>query len=246
MRLAERTFRRQDYGKPWGRSLYGWRNHPITGERQFHYGEDLTTKGQNWPVYALENGIVTVSGFDNINGERIWVQYPRLDLELFYGHLLERYSFIGQQVDSSTVIGLVGTTGRSSGIHLHMGVRRISTKQYINPADVDWRMFAITGRWDEQFTRDLQFYLGTKIDGTISGQRILRKNVRKVGLGINGSQLIKRIQGDLGINQSGQLDAVTVKAMQARLGTPADGIISPTSSMVRAMQSRMNAGKALW
>ena len=136
MRLAERTFRRKDYVKPVGRSRYGWRLHPITGQRQFHYGEDYATGGQKWPLYALESGTVEHVGFDNINGNNIWIKYPRIDLKVFLGHLDVCYLKAGQRVNDDTLIGLTGTTGRSSGIHLHMGVQR--NRRYFNHADYEY------------------------------------------------------------------------------------------------------------
>lgn len=242
MKLAVRTFRRNDYVKPSGRSLYGWRIHPVTGKQQFHFGEDYSTKGQNWPVYALEDGVVVASGFDNTNGEHIQIRYPRLGLEAFYAHLHERYALKGRAVHSDFVIGLTGTTGRSTGIHLHMGVRWIRNKQYFNHASYEWYRYAINGIWDEQFTRDLQYYLGTPIDGVISGQRLNRQNVRKVSLGLTGSQMIKKLQLIIGMKQTGQLDKKTILILQVYFGTKQDGMISPRSSLVETIQAKMNNG----
>lgn len=246
MRLAERTFRGKYYVKPVGRSKYGWRIHPITGQQQFHLGEDYATGGQKWPLYALEFGVVESVGFDSVNGNNIWIKYPRIDLKVFFGHLDVCYLKTGQWVSDDTVVGSTGTTGRSSGIHLHMGVKRISTNQYFDHSTYDYQKFAVDGVWSEQFMRDLQFYEGTTIDSIISGQHQLRKNIKRVKIGVGGSELVRVIQRKLKIPVNGQLDQFTLKAMQKWLGTYVDGNISPQSSAVRKMQELMNQGVQLW
>ena len=242
MLLAERTFRENQYVPPVGRSLYGWRTHPITGLNQFHYGEDYQTFGNNYPLYALEGGFVTVSDYDDVNGNHIWINYPRLDLKLFYGHLKVRYVALDDLVHATSIIGLAGTTGRSTGVHLHLGAKRISTNQYFNHHSYDWEMYSVNGRWDEQFTRDLQWFLGSIVDGVISGQLLYRKNIKKTLLGVKGSKLVKSLQHSIGLKQTGQLDSSTIKALQKRFGTYQDGKISMPSDLVKVMQVRMNNG----
>lgn len=246
MNIAERTFRGGSYAKPVGRSLYGWRDHPITGKLQFHYGIDYATGRNNLPVYCLEEGIVTVSSYDAINGNHVWIKYPRIDLEAFYGHLHKSNVVAGQFVNGNTILGLTGTTGRSSGIHLHMGVRHISTGRYFDHINYDWQKFKVDGVWDKQFMRDLQFYEGTTIDGIMSGQRKILRNVQKMMLGPKGSELIRSIQKKLKLPINGQLDERTIRTMQAWCGTAVDGLISPRSSMVRRIQELMNQGAQLW
>ena len=136
MKLAERTFHRNDYKVT---SPYGTRIHPTTKIKSFHYGEDYGTHLENWDIFALENGKVIASNQDATNGNYIWVEYQRLDLKIFYCHLALRNVVKGQSVNENTVLGKVGKSGRASGIHLHMGVKRISTNKYFDHANYDYQ-----------------------------------------------------------------------------------------------------------
>lgn len=242
MKLAERTFNDDSYTKPKGRSLYGWRINPVTNKQQFHYGEDYSTQGRKLPLFPLENGIVRRVGFNDLSGNFVEIDYPRVDLRVFYAHLDVKYVMQGQLVTHDKAFGLTGTTGSSTGIHLHMGVKRISTDKYFNHANFDYQEHYINGVWNEQFTRDLQTYFETTVDGIISGQNGTRKNIQKVSYGLKGSQMVKALQRKLGHTQSGQLDKSTIIALQRALGLIPDGIISPVSRTVRILQNRLSEG----
>jgi murein DD-endopeptidase MepM/ murein hydrolase activator NlpD len=129
MKLAERTFKRNDYRIT---SPFGNRIHPVTKVRSFHYGVDYGTRLEKWDIYPIELGKVLASNQDASNGHYVWIEYPRLNLKAFYCHLDVRYVRKGQIVDENTVVGKVGTTGTSTGIHLHMGVKHISTNTYFD------------------------------------------------------------------------------------------------------------------
>lgn len=143
MKLAERTFRRSDYKMT---SPYGWRIHPVHKEKIFHSGVDYAPIGiheveKRWRQYALEDGEVLGAGKDTKNGNAIfaWVSYKRLGIKVLYYHLHEVYVKKGQKVNHDTIIGLTGTTGYSTGIHLHMGVKYLSNNQYFDPESFDYR-----------------------------------------------------------------------------------------------------------
>jgi murein DD-endopeptidase MepM/ murein hydrolase activator NlpD len=136
MNLGERTFKRNDYKVT---SPFGPRVHPVTKAKSFHSGLDYGTGLAKWSVYAIEQGKVLASNYDLTNGHYIWVEYPRIDLKIFYCHLDRRFVNKGAIVDDTTIIGLVGRSGRATGIHLHMGVKRISTNAYFNHAEYDYQ-----------------------------------------------------------------------------------------------------------
>ena len=99
------------------------------------------------------------------------------------------------------------------------------------------------GRWSVEFTKALQNYFGTSVDGIISGQLLIIPNVKVMKKGNGGSQLIRAIQKWCVINQDGYLGKSTVRAMQKKMGTKVDGIISDKSSLVYQIQLKLNEGK---
>jgi murein DD-endopeptidase MepM/ murein hydrolase activator NlpD len=105
-------------------SGYGTRTHPVTGEKdKMHYGVDLPQKGGT-KVKSAGIGVVTQVAYDK-NGYGYWVEIKHPDgRRTRYGHLKSKSPLkVGQKVDGSTVVGLVGATGRTTGNHLHFEVR---------------------------------------------------------------------------------------------------------------------------
>ena len=112
-------------------SPFGSRIHPITGQRKMHAGIDYgSTTGT--PVYAVAEGIVTVSGFDQFSGNKIAIRH-RDNSESWYMHLSVRGVKVGSKVAARQCIGRVGSTGRSTGPHLHLGFKN-EKGAWINPA----------------------------------------------------------------------------------------------------------------
>ena len=107
---------------PYITSRFGWRIHPITGELKFHEGVDYGTNRKKLPQYALEEGIVLNAGTDGVGGKFVYVEYPRIGYVIFYYHLDTIAVKKGQLVNRNTVLGNTGTTGRSTGIHAHIGL----------------------------------------------------------------------------------------------------------------------------
>lgn len=252
MQLAEATFKRKDYILT---SPYGRRTHPITKKLSFHYGTDFGTKLEKWEQYALEEGFIVNCGVDTRNGNAIfaWVEYPRLNLRLLHYHLDQLFVVKGQSVNNYTVIGTTGTTGFSTDIHLHLGVKRkiSGVWTYINPMSVDYKPLesdlTVDGIWDRELTEVLQILFKTTVDSIISGQTIGSWNINVQGIksGMLGSQLIRAIQKWLGIKVNGKLDKPTIMALQRKMGTPVDGFISKDSQMVRELKRRINEGTLL-
>lgn len=101
---------------------FGWRADPFTGEREFHKGLDIVANVGD-PVRAAADGLVTAAGRMNGYGKVINVSHSG-SVSSRYGHLSEILVRPGQRVKRGDVIGRVGSTGRSSGPHLHYEVLR--------------------------------------------------------------------------------------------------------------------------
>lgn len=102
-------------------SRFGWRTHPLTGTRRFHSGIDIGAPSGT-PVVATATGTVVSAGWNGGYGKAIVIQHNDT-LQTLYGHLSEIAVQPGQQITQGTVIGLVGSTGNSTGPHLHFETR---------------------------------------------------------------------------------------------------------------------------
>ncbi|MDX9799864.1 MAG: M23 family metallopeptidase [Spirochaetia bacterium] len=102
-------------------SYYGMRLSPITGEPLFHPGIDIAAP-EGTPVFSSGKGVVTLSGFDKVLGNYIIIKHPGT-YQSVYGHLKKSFVKSGSTVNAGTVIGEVGSTGYSTGPHLHFEVR---------------------------------------------------------------------------------------------------------------------------
>ncbi|WP_239615901.1 murein hydrolase activator EnvC family protein [Cohnella mopanensis] len=103
-------------------SPFGYRIHPITGKKKLHAGMDMAApKGTQ--VYAAETGVVTVAQTVSGYGNCIIIDHGGGLLTL-YGHLSAIQVKTGETVKRGEKIGLVGSTGQSTGNHLHFEVRK--------------------------------------------------------------------------------------------------------------------------
>jgi len=98
----------------------GMRIHPILGYRKFHAGWDLAAP-TGTPVWAVADGIVTSAGWGGGYGNLIIIQHGRLETR--YAHLSRILVRSGQTVKTAQMIGRVGSTGLSTGPHLHFEKR---------------------------------------------------------------------------------------------------------------------------
>ena len=111
-------------------SSFGSRVHPITGKRTNHNGVDYGAP-TGTIVHAVAEGQVTVSGFDNLSGNKIAIKH-RDNTVSWYMHLSARGVAVGSKVMAGQAIGRVGSTGRSTGPHLHYGFKN-AQGAWINP-----------------------------------------------------------------------------------------------------------------
>lgn len=123
-------------------SGYGWRVDPVNGGQAFHGGVDLAAPAGT-PVFAVKDGVVTVPSFDG-DGFGNWCYITHTDEDsgeqfvTIYPHMLEApYVSTGDEVVAGQQVGVVGSTGKSTGNHLHFEIRmpNIGTHPAVNPEE---------------------------------------------------------------------------------------------------------------
>ncbi|MGM9542715.1 MAG: murein hydrolase activator EnvC family protein [Candidatus Limivicinus sp.] len=107
-------------------SRFGLRVHPITGEKKSHTGIDIASN-QGTAVYASDGGSVTLAGWNGGYGNCIMIDHGNGYVTL-YGHLSSISVSVGQTVSQGATIGAVGSTGNSTGPHLHFEVLKNGTR----------------------------------------------------------------------------------------------------------------------
>jgi murein DD-endopeptidase MepM/ murein hydrolase activator NlpD len=113
----------------WLTGTFGGRSDPFTGEPGFHQGLDISTeKGQ--PVFATADGVIESASYTGDYGNLIVIKHG-FGLVTRYGHLSALAVKPGRAVKRGDVIGYVGSTGRSTGAHLHYEI--LANGQLINP-----------------------------------------------------------------------------------------------------------------
>ncbi len=110
-------------------SEYGWRIHPIYGTEKYHSGIDFgAPTGQ--PIKAAYKGEVVISEYSSSAGNYIMINHGN-GLATVYMHCSKLNVSVGQIVEKGDIIGLVGSTGNSTGPHLHFSVRL--NGEYVDP-----------------------------------------------------------------------------------------------------------------
>jgi len=103
-------------------STFGMRKNPVTGNMRLHQGIDLAAPAGT-EVLAAGDGVVTEIGNDPIYGNFIIIRH-NTNWASLYGHLQKIGTVLNTKVKSGTVIGWVGSTGQSTGPHLHFELRQ--------------------------------------------------------------------------------------------------------------------------
>jgi murein DD-endopeptidase MepM/ murein hydrolase activator NlpD len=111
-------------------SPFGWRTHPILGYRRFHAGLDFAASYGS-TIRAADSGTVIFSGWYGGYGKTLIIDHGR-GLTTLYAHCSKLYVAEGQRVQKGQAIAAVGSTGLSTGPHLHFEVRRNGSP--VNPA----------------------------------------------------------------------------------------------------------------
>lgn len=135
MKIYEYVIKKPKITSPWG-----YRIHPITGKKAFHYGIDLVSKAGDKNYYAIDDGYVqkVVTGQDKSKtgfGNYIWVRFPRYNLSLLFAHCSKIYLKKGAKVKKGDKIAFMGATGAATGPHLHLGMTKIGSSTWLNPTN---------------------------------------------------------------------------------------------------------------
>lgn len=111
-------------------SKFGWRVHPVTGSRRFHAGVDLGAP-QGTPVLATREGRIKIA--DNLGGYGLAIVLEQVNgkQDALYAHLSEMFVRPGEKVKPGTIIGRVGSTGLSTGPHLHYELRKRTASGWV-------------------------------------------------------------------------------------------------------------------
>ncbi len=119
--------------KGWVTSKFGYRTSPFTGMREFHQGLDVAGRSGT-PILAAGDGRVRMAGSHGGLGNVVVVEHG-YGIETVYGHLAEVLAKTGTRVKRGDRLGLMGSTGRSTGPHLHYQVNvngvAVSPSNYI-------------------------------------------------------------------------------------------------------------------
>jgi murein DD-endopeptidase MepM/ murein hydrolase activator NlpD len=131
-------------------SIFGWRVHPISGGYRFHSGTDLGAD-QGTPVIAVTDGRVATADYLGGYGLTIILRHENDTQESLYAHMSQILVQPGEEVTQGTVIGLVGSTGNSTGPHLHFEWRVVTNDGWVAVDPTNHLQFAL-----EQFMLALE------------------------------------------------------------------------------------------
>ena len=201
-------------------SKFGYRNPlktPNGKTNPFHSGTDYGTNGKKLPQYAIEDGEVLTATRANDGALYVWVKYPRLGVNFLHYHLDSIKVKKGQKVDKNTILGYTGKTGKATGIHLHLGVKRLSGGDYIDPE-----------KWsNNEYTSPSEKTNAAKKDNFLPDRGYFRKGDVSVNVGKIASFMYKTFPAytskkALG-NTYGDNLIKAVKEFQKRTGLKVDG-----------------------
>jgi len=124
-----------------GAGAYGWRTHPVTGEKNvFHAGDDIACP-EGTPVYAPEPGVIVAAGTAGSglaagrSGLFVLMRGDWTGRDHYIGHCSQLIARAGRRVEQLERIALSGSTGNVSGPHAHVEVRTAGTLTTHNPAE---------------------------------------------------------------------------------------------------------------
>jgi hypothetical protein len=226
------------------RSGFGWRVHPITKKRTFHRGIDY---GGTFNVLAAGEGKVVHVSADwakltkkqkerQTGGNVVIIQHAT-DCYTAYFHGAHQSPLkVGQRVSANDVVYRSGSTGLSTGNHLHFEVRTSKSSGHVDPIPylnasntptASNNTVKVTGRLNSETWKAWQEVLRDHgYSGIIDGKP--------------GPMTNRAIQKSVGVRQDGIMGPETRKAVQKHVGVKPDGIWGPVT--VSAIQRALNAG----
>ncbi|HET8728173.1 MAG TPA: M23 family metallopeptidase [Alphaproteobacteria bacterium] len=129
-------------------SRFGWRVHPIFHTKKLHTGVDLASP-RGTPIYAAGDGVVERAGWSSGYGQFTLIKHAN-GYETGYGHQSKIVVKPGEKVRQGQIIGYVGSTGNSTGPHLHFEIRVNS--RYVDPLSVKLpRDKVLSAQYDDAF-----------------------------------------------------------------------------------------------
>jgi peptidoglycan hydrolase-like protein with peptidoglycan-binding domain len=225
------------------RSGFGWRVHPITGKRTMHRGIDyggvfdVMSAGDGKVVYVAPewNTLSPTAKRKQSGGNVIIIQHAADCYTAYYHGAYQSPLKVGQRVKTGDVLYRSGTTGLSTGNHLHFEVRTKQHSGHVDPVPYlragsnqpTHNMVQVTGKPDRQSWRALQTALRPHgYTGIIDG--------------IPGPMTYRALQTWAGVKADGIFGPETRRAVQRKLGVTADGIWGRMTWT--AIQQRINSG----
>jgi hypothetical protein len=210
---------------------YGMRKHPITGRQTKHRGLDVAG---TFPVSSAAPGVVVHVGWSPKGGGHT-VVIDHGEVHTAYYHGAHKTGLrVGQRVEAGTFCFTSGTTGSSTGVHLHWEVRKraawgsdVDPTPYLN-GNAAVSTLKVSGREDRATWKQWQTWL--------QEQRFYEGRVD----GVAGPMTYRAIQSWVGTPRTGKLDVVTRKAVQERIGVTPDGVWG--RSTWSTIQRKLNEG----
>ena len=132
-------------------SPFGYRVHPLTGTRRLHGGIDIALPTGS-SVYAAASGVVSISQYSSSAGNYIMINHSG-SLSTVYMHKSKLLVKVGQHVKKGQKIAYSGSTGWSTGPHLHFGVRKNGA--YVNPIPY---LKSTSNSEDSDYSEEEDFY----------------------------------------------------------------------------------------
>ena len=108
-------------------SRFGYRNHPVTGRYKLHTGVDISAPNGT-PIYAAQPGTAIIAGYSSAWGNYVVINHGN-GITTLYAHMSKILTTKGATVSAGQQIGKVGSTGYSTGNHLHFEVRQNGSYQ---------------------------------------------------------------------------------------------------------------------
>lgn len=150
-------------------SRFGRRTHPVLGGTRQHQGVDYGAP-TGTPVQSVADGVITHAGWKGANGNLVAIRHSG-GFETYYAHLSSITKGLknGTRVSRGDLIGKVGSTGRSTGPHLHFGMKKNGT--YVDPLTVDaTRGDPLRGAELERFTKNVVNPLQLQLEAVLKNQ----------------------------------------------------------------------------
>ena len=193
----------------------------------YHNGTDYGTNGKKIAQYAIEDGYVFDANKASDGALYVWVIYPRIKKAFLHYHLNSYKVKAGQEVSKGTLLGTTGKTGKATGIHLHLGIRDLSSLNTDRINNMTWAALRSCGYIDPEkvkytapatkFTMHKRGYY--KKGDTSESIEMMSKFMRETFPAYTSSKAVS--------NNFNSYLRSAIKEFQKRTGLKADGFAGP-------------------